>query len=48
MREARAILTEHDPELIVEGEMRGDAALSQGRSRRRVPGFAAAERTPTC
>ena len=29
MREARAILIEQDPELIVEGEMRGDAALSK-------------------
>ena len=29
MRDAREILTEHDPELIVEGEMRGDAALSK-------------------
>jgi malate dehydrogenase (oxaloacetate-decarboxylating)(NADP+) len=29
MREARAILIEHDRELIVEGEMRGDAALSK-------------------
>jgi malate dehydrogenase (oxaloacetate-decarboxylating)(NADP+) len=29
MRRARAILVEHDPELIVEGEMRGDAALSK-------------------
>jgi malate dehydrogenase (oxaloacetate-decarboxylating)(NADP+) len=29
MREARAILAEHDPGLIVEGEMRGDAALSK-------------------
>jgi malate dehydrogenase (oxaloacetate-decarboxylating)(NADP+) len=29
MRHARAILVEHDPDLIVEGEMRGDAALSK-------------------
>src|SRR6476646_7237854 len=29
MREARQILIEHDPELTVEGEMRGDAALSK-------------------
>jgi malate dehydrogenase (oxaloacetate-decarboxylating)(NADP+) len=29
MRCARAILVEHDPDLIVEGEMRGDAALSK-------------------
>jgi len=29
MRRARAILVEHDPDLIVEGEMRGDAALSK-------------------
>jgi malate dehydrogenase (oxaloacetate-decarboxylating)(NADP+) len=29
MREALAILIEHDPGLIVEGEMRGDAALSK-------------------
>jgi malate dehydrogenase (oxaloacetate-decarboxylating)(NADP+) len=29
MRDAREILTEHDPELILEGEMRGDAALSK-------------------
>jgi malate dehydrogenase (oxaloacetate-decarboxylating)(NADP+) len=29
MREARALLIEQDPELIVEGEMRGDAALSK-------------------
>ncbi len=29
MREARAILLEHDPSLVVEGEMRGDAALSK-------------------
>jgi malate dehydrogenase (oxaloacetate-decarboxylating)(NADP+) len=29
MRDARAILIEHDPELIVDGEMRGDAALSK-------------------
>jgi malate dehydrogenase (oxaloacetate-decarboxylating)(NADP+) len=29
MRQARAILTEHDAELVVEGEMRGDAALSK-------------------
>jgi malate dehydrogenase (oxaloacetate-decarboxylating)(NADP+) len=29
MRDARSILIEHDPELIVEGEMRGDAALSK-------------------
>jgi malate dehydrogenase (oxaloacetate-decarboxylating)(NADP+) len=29
MREARAILVEHDPELVVDGEMRGDAALSK-------------------
>ena len=29
MREARKILTEHDPELVAEGEMRGDAALSK-------------------
>jgi malate dehydrogenase (oxaloacetate-decarboxylating)(NADP+) len=29
MREARNILLEHDPQLIVEGEMRGDAALSK-------------------
>jgi malate dehydrogenase (oxaloacetate-decarboxylating)(NADP+) len=29
MREARAILLEHDPDLIVEGEMQGDAALSK-------------------
>ena len=29
MREARVILIEHDPDLIVEGEMRGDAALSK-------------------
>ncbi len=29
MRDARSILLEHDPELIVDGEMRGDAALSK-------------------
>jgi len=29
IRDRRAILSEHDPELIVEGEMRGDAALSK-------------------
>jgi malate dehydrogenase (oxaloacetate-decarboxylating)(NADP+) len=29
MRDARSILMEHDPELIVDGEMRGDAALSK-------------------
>ena len=29
MRDARQILLERDPELIVEGEMRGDAALSK-------------------
>jgi malate dehydrogenase (oxaloacetate-decarboxylating)(NADP+) len=29
MREARAILLEHDPGLVVEGEMQGDAALSK-------------------
>ncbi len=29
MRDARAILIEHDPDLAVEGEMRGDAALSR-------------------
>jgi malate dehydrogenase (oxaloacetate-decarboxylating)(NADP+) len=29
MREARAILLEHDPDLAVEGEMQGDAALSK-------------------
>jgi malate dehydrogenase (oxaloacetate-decarboxylating)(NADP+) len=29
MREAREILLEHDPSLVVEGEMRGDAALSK-------------------
>jgi len=29
MRRARAILVEHDPDLIAEGEMRGDAALSK-------------------
>ncbi|MDX2205796.1 MAG: NADP-dependent malic enzyme [Hyphomicrobiaceae bacterium] len=29
MRDARAILAEHDPSLMVEGEMRGDAALSR-------------------
>jgi malate dehydrogenase (oxaloacetate-decarboxylating)(NADP+) len=29
MRDARAILIEHDPELVVDGEMRGDAALSK-------------------
>ena len=29
MREARALLSERDPDLIVEGEMRGDAALSK-------------------
>jgi malate dehydrogenase (oxaloacetate-decarboxylating)(NADP+) len=29
MREARSILVEHDPELVVDGEMRGDAALSK-------------------
>jgi malate dehydrogenase (oxaloacetate-decarboxylating)(NADP+) len=29
MRRARAILVVHDPDLIVEGEMRGDAALSK-------------------
>jgi malate dehydrogenase (oxaloacetate-decarboxylating)(NADP+) len=29
MREARAILNEYDPDLLVEGEMRGDAALSK-------------------
>jgi malate dehydrogenase (oxaloacetate-decarboxylating)(NADP+) len=29
MRRARTILVEHDPDLIVEGEMRGDAALSK-------------------
>ena len=34
MRRARAILIEHDPNLIVEGEMRGDAALRQLRRHR--------------
>jgi malate dehydrogenase (oxaloacetate-decarboxylating)(NADP+) len=29
MRDARAILVEHDPGLIIDGEMRGDAALSR-------------------
>jgi malate dehydrogenase (oxaloacetate-decarboxylating)(NADP+) len=29
MRDARSILIEHDPELMVDGEMRGDAALSK-------------------
>jgi malate dehydrogenase (oxaloacetate-decarboxylating)(NADP+) len=29
MRDAREILIEHDPGLVVEGEMRGDAALSK-------------------
>jgi malate dehydrogenase (oxaloacetate-decarboxylating)(NADP+) len=29
MREARSILAECDPQLVVEGEMRGDAALSK-------------------
>ncbi|MET0192031.1 MAG: NADP-dependent malic enzyme [Hyphomicrobiaceae bacterium] len=29
MREARTILLEHDPDLVVEGEMQGDAALSK-------------------
>src|SRR6476659_10008909 len=29
MRDARSILMEHDPELIVDGEMRGDSALSK-------------------
>jgi malate dehydrogenase (oxaloacetate-decarboxylating)(NADP+) len=29
MRDARTILIEHDPELVVDGEMRGDAALSK-------------------
>jgi malate dehydrogenase (oxaloacetate-decarboxylating)(NADP+) len=29
MREARSILVEYDPELVVDGEMRGDAALSK-------------------
>ena len=29
MRDARAILIEHDPDLMVDGEMRGDAALSK-------------------
>ena len=48
MREARAILIEHEPELDVDGEMRGDAALSQAAARRRVPGLAAARAKPTC
>jgi malate dehydrogenase (oxaloacetate-decarboxylating)(NADP+) len=29
MRQARALLLEHDPNLAVEGEMQGDAALSR-------------------
>jgi malate dehydrogenase (oxaloacetate-decarboxylating)(NADP+) len=29
MRDARTILLEHDPDLVVEGEMQGDAALSK-------------------
>jgi malate dehydrogenase (oxaloacetate-decarboxylating)(NADP+) len=29
MREARTILVDYDPELVVDGEMRGDAALSK-------------------
>jgi len=29
MRQARTIIREREPELVVEGEMRGDAALSQ-------------------
>jgi malate dehydrogenase (oxaloacetate-decarboxylating)(NADP+) len=38
MREARAILLEHDPDLAVEGEMQGDAALSKTVLDRVFPG----------
>ena len=40
MREARAILLEHDPDLVVEGEMQGDAALSKAVLDRTFPEFA--------
>ena len=38
MRKARAILLEHAPDLIVEGEMRGDAALSKSLLDEAFPG----------
>ena len=44
MREARAILLEHDPDLVVEGEMQGDAALSKTVLDRHVPRLAPRDR----
>ncbi|RTL62321.1 MAG: NADP-dependent malic enzyme [Hyphomicrobiales bacterium] len=38
MRQAREILVEHDPNLVVEGEMRGDAAMSQDILKAQFPG----------
>ncbi|HEU4381059.1 MAG TPA: phosphate acyltransferase, partial [Hyphomicrobiaceae bacterium] len=38
MREALAILPEHDPDLVVDGEMQGDAALSKVALDRTFPG----------
>ena len=38
MREARRILLDHDPDLVVEGEMQGDAALSKALLDERFPG----------
>jgi malate dehydrogenase (oxaloacetate-decarboxylating)(NADP+) len=38
MRDARAILLEHDPDLLAEGEMRGDAALSKSMLDAMFPG----------
>jgi len=38
MREARRILLDHDPVLVVEGEMQGDAALSKALLDERFPG----------
>src|SRR5262249_43690214 len=37
MRDARNILIEHDPTLVVEGEMQGDAALSKTLLDQRFP-----------
>ena len=42
MREALAILLEHDPDLVVEGEMQGDAALSKAVLDRTLPQLAPA------